>query len=419
MAYAQRHGKGWRARYKRPDATWGSESGFETKTAAQEWGYEQEALIRRHLWIDPAQAQTPFGIFAETWLRNIRLAITTQAKYRSHLDTHLLPQWEDWPLVVIFNHHLEIQGWVNELHDELAESTVASVFASFSTVMNVAVRARKIPASPCQGIRVTTGQDRPEHQVATPVQVLRAALRLHDSFGYRGFVLALLDAYTGARWSELVGQQPHEYDEINKAIRIAEPLAEARGRLVKAERPKTPAGKRWVQLPPFLADLYEDLLEQTEHPYVFVGDKGGQLRRGHFARRFWRPAWDGDPDHPDPGKRRPPVLRGFTFHEGRHTPRTWLAEDGIPDVARAARLGHKLPGMADVYEHVTPPMKEQVLQALQQRWETSLLALRASERDRLIAAVPQMDTAIGKLQARHQARASGEKIIAQISPNQA
>ncbi|TDD96782.1 hypothetical protein [Actinomadura rubrisoli] len=44
---------------------------------------------------------------------------------------------------------------------------------------------------------------------------------------------ALLDGYTGARWSELVGRQPHEYDEINKAIRIAEPLAEARGRLVK------------------------------------------------------------------------------------------------------------------------------------------------------------------------------------------
>ncbi|MFI0482914.1 hypothetical protein [Actinomadura sp. 9N215] len=82
------------------------------------------------------------------------------------------------------------------------------------------------------------------------------------------------------------------------------------------------------------------------------------------------------------------MLRGFAFHEGRHTQRTWLAEDGIPDVARAARLGHRLPGMADVYEHVTPAMKEQVLQPLQKRWETSLLALRADERDRLIAAAP-------------------------------
>ncbi|WUI02846.1 tyrosine-type recombinase/integrase [Spirillospora sp. NBC_00431] len=296
------------------------------------------------------------------------------------------------------------------------------MFASLSTIMNVAVRARKIPASPCQGIRVTTGQGGPEHQVASPVQVLRAALRIHDNFGYRGFVLAVMNGYTGARWSELVGQQPHEYDEINKAIRIAEPLAEARGRLVKAERPKTRASKRWVQLPPFLADLYEPLLEQTEHSYVFVGDKGGRLRRRHFARRFWRPAWDGDPDNPDPNRRRAPVLRGFTFHEGRHTQRTWLAEDGVPDVARAARLGHKLPGMADVYEHVTPVMEEQVLRVLQERWETSLLAMWADDRDRLIATAPQTEKALARLQMRDQAGevAVGEnKIIARISPNQA
>ncbi|SFO55456.1 hypothetical protein SAMN04489713_107121 [Actinomadura madurae] len=78
-----------------------------------------------------------------------------------------------------------------------------------------------------------------------------------------------------------------------------------------------------------------------------------------------------------------------------------------------------LPGMTDVYEHVTPPMREQVLRALQRRWETSLLALRSDERDRLIAALPQTDRLIGKLRTRHQAEATGENIIAQISPNQA
>lgn len=420
VAYAQRHGKGWRSRYKRPDGSWGSQSGFETKTAALAWGQEQESLIRRHLWIDPADAETPFGTFAEAWLRNVRLAATTRAKYRSFLDNHLLPQWEDWPLIVIFNHHLEIQGWVNELHDELAESSVASVFALFSTIMNAAVRARKIPASPCQGIRVTTGQDRPEHQVATPLQFLRAALRLHDSFGYSGFVLALMDGYTGARWSELVGQQPHEYDQINKAIWIKEPLTEAHGQVFKADRPKTPASKRWVQLPPFLTEFYETLLEQVEHPYVFVGDKGGNLRRSNFARRFWRPAWDGDPDNPDPRERIPPILPGFTFHEGRHTQRTWLAEDGIPDVARAARLGHKLPGMADVYEHVTPAMKERILKALQQRWEASLLALPSGERERLLTLLPQLENTIKQLETRQQApKGPDGEIIARISPKDA
>ncbi|MGH3373754.1 MAG: hypothetical protein ACRDP6_03350 [Actinoallomurus sp.] len=164
---------------------------------------------------------------------------------------------------------------MTELHDDLAEPTVASVFAMFSTVMNLAVRARKIPASPCQGIRVTSGEYEADRQVATPVQFMRAALRLNDSFGYSGFVLALMDAYTGARWSELVGLQPHEYDEVNRAIRVVEPLAEAKGQLVKAKRPKSPASKRWVQLPPFLADLYEGVLEDCDRAFVFVGEKGG------------------------------------------------------------------------------------------------------------------------------------------------
>jgi hypothetical protein len=205
------------------------------------------------MWIDPRQAEIRFGTLAETLLGNARLAITTQAKYRSYLDNHILPQWEDWPLILIFNSHMEIQGWVNELHDELAEPTVASVFALFSTIINVAVRARKIPAGPCQGIQVTSGIYHVEHRIATPVQALRAALRIRGSFGYSGFVLTLMDVYTGARWSELVGLQPYEYDEINKAIRVQQPLAEARGQLVKASRPKTPAGRRWIQLPPFLA----------------------------------------------------------------------------------------------------------------------------------------------------------------------
>jgi hypothetical protein len=41
------------------------------------------------------------------------------------------------------------------------------------------------------------------------------------------------------------------------------------------------------------------------------------------------------------GERRPPILPTFTFHEGRHTHSTWLTEDGIPEVARRARLGRR------------------------------------------------------------------------------
>lgn len=85
-----------------------------------------------------------------------------------------------------------------------------------------------------------------------------------------------------------------------------------------------------------------------------------------------------------------PILPGFTHRETRHTHRTWLAADGIPEVARAARLGHRMPGMANVYEHVTVEMKAQVLAALERRWQESLRALKPVERRRLMEMVPQI-----------------------------
>jgi hypothetical protein len=124
MAYGEPdRGNTWRARYKRPDGTWGSRSGFSSRTAAEDWGDEQEALIRRNLWIDPRDAETLFGTFVEDWFGAVspRLEPSTKAKYRSVIDNHLLPQWQSWPMIGIFNSSLEIEKWVSELHEEYAD----------------------------------------------------------------------------------------------------------------------------------------------------------------------------------------------------------------------------------------------------------------------------------------------------------
>ncbi|MFJ7213509.1 hypothetical protein [Amycolatopsis sp. NPDC098790] len=137
-------------------------------------GLEQEALIRRNLWLDPRDGETRFDDFAEEWLAAVapRLELNTVAKYRSFLDSQLLPQWKAWPLVAIFNGYVEIERWLSELHEDYAES---SDFALFSTILNAAVRARRIPANPCNGVRVSKGEYDAERLVATPAQTLRAA----------------------------------------------------------------------------------------------------------------------------------------------------------------------------------------------------------------------------------------------------
>lgn len=428
MAYGFRDRNTFRARYKLPDGSWTSRSGFESEKAAEDYGNEQEVLIRRNLWIDPREAETLFGAFVEKWFGAVtpRLEPNTTGKYRSVIDNHLLPQWQAWPLIGIFNSSLEIEKWVSELHEEYADSTVSTIFALFSTVMNAAVRARMIPASPCQGIRVTSGEFDVDRLVATPVQVLRAAMRLYESVGLGGFVLCLMDAYTGARWSELVGQQQHEYNPERRDIRIERPLKEVGGKVFKsglqaahvAERPglpqsgqtrrprnkrgrtKTPAGTRLVELPPSIAVFYEELLDSHRHPFVMCTQEGKPWRRSNFRQRYWRLAWDGqNMDNPCADDHIPAILSWFTFNEGRHTHATWLAEDGVPEVARRARLGQKMKGIARVYDHVTPAMRRMVLDVLEARWMSSLAVLTSSEQARLVSWFPHVRATLDDLQS--------------------
>lgn len=99
---------------------------------------------------------------------------------------------------------------------------------------------------------------------------------------------------------------------------------------------------------------------------MFPGSRGGWQRRSNFARRTWNPAVNG---HPDRGL--PPVIAGMHFHDLRHTHKTWLIEDGIPEIAQARRLGHRLPGVRGIYSHVTPVMEQAIADALQHRWQAT------------------------------------------------
>jgi hypothetical protein len=84
-----------------------------------------------------------------------------------------------------------------------------------------------------------------------------------------------------------------------------------------------------------------------------------------------------------PGSRKPPandaplacwlpVWDGLTPHGLRHSHKTWMAEAGIPEILAEQRLGHNVPGMRGLYAHASPRMREELLAALQARWETSL-----------------------------------------------
>jgi hypothetical protein len=67
-----------------------------------------------------------------------------------------------------------------------------------------------------------------------------------------------------------------------------------------------------------------------------------------------------------------PVKDGLTPHGLRHGHKTWMAEDGIPEILAEQRLGHQVPGMRGLYAHAALRMREDLTAALQARWEESL-----------------------------------------------
>ncbi|MFB9902900.1 tyrosine-type recombinase/integrase [Allokutzneria oryzae] len=229
-------------------------------------------------------------------------------------------------------------------------------------IMGEAVDEGLIGANPCRKLRIDVG-DRPERPQASPDEVDALAGRVSPA----NAVLITTAAYSGMRWGELAGLQWSRTDLDAGEITIdpeVGALHETGGRL-QLGPPKTPASVRTVYLPGFLVEELAALRGRNPGArFVFTGTDGGLYRRSNFRRRVWLPALAGDPE-----RDWAPVQPGMHFHDLRHTCKTWLIEDGVPDVLQHRQLGHKYKGVPGIYSHVTRPMIEAMLTGLQARWE--------------------------------------------------
>src|ERR1700734_3032880 len=101
MAYAEKRGKGpkpWRVKYRRPDGSEASESGFESKKAALTWGRDQEGDIRQGRWTDTAAGKATVGEWIDRWITLHDVALSTQANRQHLLPRFIRPAWGSRPL---------------------------------------------------------------------------------------------------------------------------------------------------------------------------------------------------------------------------------------------------------------------------------------------------------------------------------
>ena len=68
-----------------------------------------------------------------------------------------------------------------------------------------------------------------------------------------------------------------------------------------------------------------------------------------------------------------PVKPGLTFRGLRHSNKTWMIADNVPEIAQCLRLGHILKDkVQQTYSHVASEVEHRVLEHLQRRWDTAV-----------------------------------------------
>jgi integrase len=168
---------------------------------------------------------------------------------------------------------------------------------------------------------------------------------LADAIDARYQAMVLLATWAGLRFGEAAALRRGDIDLRLGTVRIERQLQELRTGELREGPPKTDAGRRTIALPPHieseLALHLESRVAAGEAALVFTSPDGTPLRRSNFNRRVWQPAC------------KAMGLRGFHFHDLRHTGNTFAASTGASTKELMARMGHSSPRAALIYQHAT------------------------------------------------------------------
>jgi integrase len=379
MAWVEQCGNyTWRVRYRREDNTIGAVNGFPTKAAATDHANTLESDQRQGSFVDPAAGKTTLADWSQDWLGALDVAIRTEDFYRSLLRRHILPRWGEHGLADVSG--IKAAAWAKQLRDQgYSPVTVTSVMKLLSLLLSDAVDERLIPVNPIRarhrGRR--RGDRRVERLWATPSQVLAVADNIArlPTAGAGAQLLVVTAAWTGARWGEIAALQRRN-THLDDGVIVIDPLT---GAMIESSRgielgpPKTAESARTITLPPFLIRLLQAHLDHHDHPHVFTSHRGEPHRRSNFGRRALRPATEGTGYLAAPPVRLEPVKPGLTFHGLRHSHKTWMIADGVPEVAQSRRLGHILGDrIQETYSHVAAEVEHRLLEALNDRWDKAV-----------------------------------------------
>ena len=383
-------GGGWRARWKAPPGSkpeWPSKSGFTSRREAERYARAMEAAIEARSYIDPNIAKTTVDEWWQRWFpAQDHFRPNTRESYAQCYRKHVKPRWGSVSMGVVLP--IDMQEFRAELRKSLAESSVSVVMSVLRTLFDDAALNRIIPSSPFpsasrRGIKknaeLRPGRPPKREPIVFDLTVLdRICARLRP---YEALLVRIV-YWTGLRWSEVAALrrsflhiEPGDgivdgagYYVIDPYVGAVHEDASSRrffgpaksgatGRL----QPGFPPG-RIVDLPPFLVTMIKQYLQTLPdgQDLLFTNGKGDPLRYDDWNTHHWRKAVDGRA-HAEP------IILGLRLHDGKHSHGAMLDELSVHPTLRDYRLGHATPGTRGEYSRPTPPMRIDLVNALQDR----------------------------------------------------
>lgn len=176
--------------------------------------------------------------------------------------------------------HGAVAAWAADVAATSSASTTRKAVGVLRSVLELAVKDRRIAANPALAVslpRLPTLEQR--FLDASELEALAGAMAER-----RDELLTLVLGWTGIRFGEAAALKVESVDPLRRRLRIAEAVAEVRGRVI-VDTPKTHAA-RTVTLPTFLAEwLAEHLEGKRRSAIVFADRDGGPLRATNWNRR--------------------------------------------------------------------------------------------------------------------------------------
>lgn len=364
----------WQARYPGPDGQdHTAPHTFPRKREAEQWLTLKEADLKRGDWLDPAAGAIPFATYAGEWVEERELSPKTVQLYELLLRLHLNPTFGEMNIGDIREE--DVRRWrASRLKagpgskPTFGPVTVAKAYRLLRAVLNTAARDKRIKENPCQ----IPGADR-ESSPERPVLSVAEVFRIAEVIAPRYRALVLLATFGNLRWGELAGLRRKSLDLEAATVRVDETVYEL-GPLVKGT-PKSDAGRRKVVIPNLIIPDLRKHLDEYAQPgpngFVFVGVRGGQLRRSNFSKPWARALEKAELE-----------VGEIHVHDLRHTGNTYAAESGASLAELMNRMGHSSIRAAQVYLHARRERDREIASTLGKMAERELKRAKKAKKRR-------------------------------------